>query len=255
LTREAIQRSVRERLARWQLIRRAVGHANHRFQTSIGQNSNWRAISLKKEKLVQNDWTRYFKCEDGQSSKFWEITVSSNTVTTAWGRTGCSVQQHTRTFSKSEKAASFAAQVIGKKLRKGYKETDYVRLERISNEARILAKKLRFVGTEGGPLLILPQELLLSWNGVFDADGKYIFETKPCDYSRACEWKGKWVRSIRVGNGTGLVLQSNSAAAWLANESEGTYAVDQIDSIQGRLLDRESPTDFSTELTRLRILE
>lgn len=240
-------------------------------------------------------------------------------------------QQHTRTLPNSEEAELFAARVIRQKLRKGYVETNYVRLERISNKARLLAKKLRFVGTEGGPLLILPQELLSSWNGVFDADGKYIFETEPCDYSRACEWKGKWVNSIRVGEGTGLVLQSISAAAWLADEHggiilrwsaadsaaplvhsaltvsqrtwkstrlrikvgssqslilldatrkgsdllnlpnnefmergfrwalriqipEGTYAVDQIDSIQGRLLDRELPTDFCMELTRLRIL-
>ena len=35
---------------------------------------------------------------------------------------------------------------------------------------------------------------------------------------------------------------------------EGRYAVDQIQSIQGALLDGNEPTEFSTELTRFRAL-
>jgi predicted DNA-binding WGR domain protein len=284
-----------------------------------------------KKNNPRNNYTRYFRYEDDKSSKFWEITLSSATITTAWGRTGGRAQQRTRSFPRSEDAEAFANRIISEKLEKGYTETDFVRLEKISNEAIKIAETLRFVGTEGGPLMVLPEELLPSWNGVYDAEGRYIYETDHCDYTRACEWEGSWIRNIVVGEGIGLVLHSDSAASFLPDDTggvfirwsaadsaaplvhallrapkskwkrtgisvkvgpsqglvlfdaarkgsglkdlpgnefmergmrwalrvelaRGTYAVDQIDNIQGRLLHGSQPTDFSTELTRLRLL-
>lgn len=275
-----------------------------------------------------SSWSRSFRHGDQRSSNFWEITVATATVTTAWGRTGGKAQKRARTFASAEEAEAFAARVMREKLRKGYTERDHVRLEQISPRARAIGEHLRFVGTEGGPLLVLPYELLQSWHGVYDESGAYVFGTAPCDYERACEWRGEWVRSIRVGDALGLVMHSDGAGAWLPNDAggifvrwaaadlaaalvqaalnvtntswrgptqrvtvgpsgklalfdaarrgeelltmtgdalmeqdvrwalmislvPGTYAVHQIDSITGRLLNDAEPTDFATELTKL----
>jgi len=78
-----------------------------------------------------------------------------------------------------------------------------------------LGKKLTFVGTEGGPVLLLPVAILKSWNGVYDADGEYIYEQEACDYDRACDTK-KYV--LKVADGEALVLGQDMQAFFLRDE-------------------------------------
>lgn len=79
----------------------------------------------------------------------------------------------------------------------------------LRKETVALAKPLKFVETEGGPVLVCPKALLPQWHGVYDAKGKYIYEESECDYDRACDAKGL---IISVGKGEALVLEQESTA-------------------------------------------
>src|SRR4051794_35201939 len=67
---------------------------------------------------------------------------------------------------------------------------------------------------DGGPLIILPRELLPSWEGADKPSGRRVITTKAdewlgefagTDYARACA-AGGWVSTIPVGAGHGIVL-------------------------------------------------
>lgn len=79
----------------------------------------------------------------------------------------------------------------------------------LRKETVALAKPLKFVETEGGPILVCPKALLPQWHGVYNAKGKYIYEESRCDYDRACDAKGL---IISVGKGEALVLEQESTA-------------------------------------------
>lgn len=99
----------------------------------------------------------------------------------------------------------------------------------LQKETAKLAKKLRFVGTEGGPVLACPKSLLSAWHGVFDAKGKYVYETEPCDYDRACDAKGL---VIAVGKGQALVLEQESTAFFRAT-SDTAYLLFWVGADKG----------------------
>ncbi|MBK9752553.1 MAG: hypothetical protein IPO88_03425 [Nannocystis sp.] len=79
----------------------------------------------------------------------------------------------------------------------------------LRKETAALARRLKFVGTDGGPLLACPRSLLPQWHGVYDADGEYVYGSAPCDYDRACDAKGL---ILSVGKGQALVLEQVSTA-------------------------------------------
>lgn len=82
------------------------------------------------------------------------------------------------------------------------------------------AKTLRFVETEGGPVIAIPTAALKSWKGVCDAKGNPIYGQKATDYDRACDVKGP---ILNVGDGvTALVLDQESTAFFKAS-SEVSY--------------------------------
>lgn len=72
---------------------------------------------------------------------------------------------------------------------------------------------LRWVESEGGPLLLLADDLLGFWEGVrrpsrfrnVEADFRWSTETGPTDYDRACDVNA-YLGLIEVGPGYGLVL-------------------------------------------------
>ena len=79
----------------------------------------------------------------------------------------------------------------------------------LRKETVALARKLEFIETEGGPVLVCPKVLLPHWHGVYDAKGTFIYEQAACDYDRACEAK-KLI--IPVGRGQAMVLEHESTA-------------------------------------------
>jgi DNA ligase-1 len=67
---------------------------------------------------------RYFEFEEGTSSKFWEIKISGNEVTTRYGRIGANGQTTVKTFADNAAAERFADKLIEEKTDKGYQEVD-----------------------------------------------------------------------------------------------------------------------------------
>ena len=65
---------------------------------------------------------RHFEFIDGNSSKFWEISRSGNTMTTRWGRIESNGQSKTKTFNSEETAESAMAKLIKEKTGEGYVE-------------------------------------------------------------------------------------------------------------------------------------
>ena len=65
---------------------------------------------------------RYFEFVEGNSSKFWEVSQSGNTMTTRWGRIGSAGQSKTKPFADAPAAANALALLIEEKTDEGYKE-------------------------------------------------------------------------------------------------------------------------------------
>lgn len=49
-----------------------------------------------------------------------------------------------------------------------------------------LAKSLEFVGTDGGPFVLVHEDDLRRWYGVLDEDGEFLDQDEDADYWRAC---------------------------------------------------------------------
>jgi DNA ligase len=65
---------------------------------------------------------RYFEFVEGNSSKFWEVSQSGNTMTTRWGRIGSAGQSKTKTFADEQAAVDAMALLIEEKTDEGYVE-------------------------------------------------------------------------------------------------------------------------------------
>ncbi len=65
---------------------------------------------------------RHFEFVAGTSSKFWEVEVNGNEVTTHWGRIGTAGQSKTKSFADAEKASAAAAKLVAEKTKEGYVE-------------------------------------------------------------------------------------------------------------------------------------
>ena len=66
--------------------------------------------------------SRYFEFVGGTSNKFWEISQSTNTVTTRWGRIGSAGQSKTKTFADEAAAANAMTALMRQKTDEGYAE-------------------------------------------------------------------------------------------------------------------------------------
>ena len=66
---------------------------------------------------------RRFEFVRGNSSKFWEASVSDCSVTIVFGRIGTAGQQQTKEFASPAAAQQHADKMIAEKVRKGYLET------------------------------------------------------------------------------------------------------------------------------------
>jgi DNA ligase 1 len=67
---------------------------------------------------------RYFEYQDGNSHKFWEVTIQNNELTTRWGRVGTDGQTKTKSLHSPESARIEADKLIAEKTKKGYQENE-----------------------------------------------------------------------------------------------------------------------------------
>jgi DNA ligase-1 len=65
---------------------------------------------------------RYFEYVAGTSSKFWEVSVQGNEMTTRWGRLGSTGQSKTKSFKDPATAQAQADKLIAEKTTDGYIE-------------------------------------------------------------------------------------------------------------------------------------
>jgi DNA ligase-1 len=72
--------------------------------------------------LVTPTGVRHFELVSGSSSKFWEVSVNGNEMTTRWGRLGSAGQSKTKAFADSAAAAAQMAALIEEKTSDGYIE-------------------------------------------------------------------------------------------------------------------------------------
>ncbi len=94
----------------------------------------------------------------------------------------------------------------------------------ITAAARRTARALRFVDTDGGPLLVLPRAAGIAWHGTCDERGRPIFERAPCDYDRAIGRQARAPFALAVGAHRALVLPGPAPTAWLPS-AEGPILI------------------------------
>lgn len=69
-----------------------------------------------------SDKPRYFECTEKGASKFWEVSVAGNELTTRWGRIGTDGQSKTKEFSSAASADAERESLIRSKISGGYNE-------------------------------------------------------------------------------------------------------------------------------------
>jgi DNA ligase-1 len=65
---------------------------------------------------------RRFEFVDGSSSRFWEVAVSGNELTTRWGKIGATGQSKTKTYADAAAARAAADKLVVEKTADGYRE-------------------------------------------------------------------------------------------------------------------------------------
>jgi uncharacterized protein YwqG/predicted DNA-binding WGR domain protein len=65
---------------------------------------------------------RRFEFQEGSSNKFWEVSVSANTLTVRFGRIGTAGQEKSKTFPSAALAEKEQDKLVAEKQGKGYKE-------------------------------------------------------------------------------------------------------------------------------------
>jgi DNA ligase 1 len=66
--------------------------------------------------------TRRFEFSEGNSSKFWAVTLQGTEVSVRFGRIGTSGQTNVKSFPNETEAAKHVEKLIGEKTKKGYRE-------------------------------------------------------------------------------------------------------------------------------------
>lgn len=73
-------------------------------------------------KSITAGGTRRFEFSEGNSSKFWELTLQGTEVTVRFGRIGTQGQVNEKSFPDEAAAAKHAEKLVEQKLGKGYQE-------------------------------------------------------------------------------------------------------------------------------------
>ena len=91
---------------------------------------------------------------------------------------------------------------------------------------------LQWLVNDGGPLLVLPREVLPFWEGSEPPSGNRAVEVRSrwgykiaTDYDRACDVQ-EWIAAIDVGPGRGIVLGGDQTnAAWLRPPQSDAFLI------------------------------
>ena len=67
--------------------------------------------------------TRRFEFSEGDSNKFWVVTLQGNDVSVCFGRLGTAGQTNVKAFASEPEAAKHLERLIAEKIKKGYRET------------------------------------------------------------------------------------------------------------------------------------
>jgi predicted DNA-binding WGR domain protein len=67
---------------------------------------------------------KYFEYKDDKSSKFWEISLVENKLTTRYGKIGTDGQISDKPFDNMEKAIKEYNKLVTEKTKKGYVEVE-----------------------------------------------------------------------------------------------------------------------------------
>lgn len=73
-------------------------------------------------KTASSTGTRRFEFSEGNSNKFWEVSVAGTEVTVRFGRIGSQGQTNAKSFPDEAGAVSHAEKLIKQKTGKGYRE-------------------------------------------------------------------------------------------------------------------------------------
>jgi predicted DNA-binding WGR domain protein len=82
----------------------------------------WNTVVPKPAAPPATTTRRYFELVDGGTSKFWEATLSGNSLTVRFGRIGSNGQSQARTFTDNATAQREVNKLIAEKVKKGYVE-------------------------------------------------------------------------------------------------------------------------------------
>ncbi|HWF95803.1 MAG TPA: Imm21 family immunity protein [Xanthobacteraceae bacterium] len=116
---------------------------------------------------------------------------------------------------------------------------------------------LKFIDSNGGPLLLLQRDLLPYWGGIDNIGGvanphrnRMPFEG-PSDYDRGCEILG-WIAPLQVHDRAGVVFWGDHLGLALVRESaKGFFAVRpyyEIDNLEDHVrFAEENPNCFTKE--------
>ncbi len=88
-------------------------------------------------------------------------------------------------------------------------------------KAAELAEDLRFVGTDGGPLVLVHEKELEGWRGVLGEDDQYVDEPGDADYWRACVPAGRVIEGVRGVRA--LSLEGPIAHAFVPTDDGGVF--------------------------------
>ncbi len=89
-------------------------------RTTSSQRETVNSIATGKDSEMD---THYFEFVGGNSSKFWQVTITGSDVTVRYGRIGTDGQSKTKSFSDEAAAVRHAEKLIAAKTGKGYVET------------------------------------------------------------------------------------------------------------------------------------
>jgi DNA ligase 1 len=98
-----------------------------RFPSYVGIRKDVQPSPVVKKEEVSMQATsstgrRRFEFSEGNSSKFWEITVNGTEVVVRFGRIGTQGQTNTKSFPDAAAAGKHAEKIMSEKTNKGYQE-------------------------------------------------------------------------------------------------------------------------------------
>lgn len=117
---------------------------------------------------------RRFELDDGKSSKFWEISLDGDTLTTTWGKIGTDGQSKTLDFDSESDARKQYDKLISEKTKKGYEEVE-ANNDGEEGDIEEVLKDVSKNCLNGQPV---PTDLRLIWEAKLSGDQEWLDYTE-----------------------------------------------------------------------------